>query len=213
MIRADGFTYVPAMSGYDEPSGDYCVMPNPSGEGRKESFEAFYQGHYLEMSGYVRRRVTEHEAGDVLGQIFMVAWRRFDRIPSPPEGRLWLFGVARRCVADSHRSGARRLRLHSRLAQQPFGESSPHESAQPDHARVRVAMNSLRSHDREVLQLVLWDELSHAEAAALLGCSVNAFELRYRRARKRLREALGTPQDAIESIAPTADATSEAWRI
>jgi RNA polymerase sigma-70 factor (ECF subfamily) len=167
------------------------------------------------MSGYVRRRVAEHDASDVIGEIFMVAWRRIEHIPPPPEDRLWLYGVARRCVADNRRSGLRRLRLLSRLKQQPLQESQAIEEPESEHARVRVAMSRLRPGDREVLQLVLWDELSHSDAASVFGCSVNAFELRYRRARSRLREALDTQKNAIEVITPPAApaATSEIWRI
>jgi RNA polymerase sigma-70 factor (ECF subfamily) len=51
-------------------------------------------------------------------------------------------------------------------------------------------MNALRPADREALQLVLWDELSHAEAASVIGCTPNAFELRYRRARRAVRDAV-----------------------
>jgi RNA polymerase sigma factor (sigma-70 family) len=188
-------------------------MPIPSVDARLARFEAIYEGRYLEISGYVRRRVAEQDAADVIAEIFMVAWRRLDRIPSPPEDRLWLFGVARRCVADNRRSRVRRLRLRSRLEQQPLQPAQRPDDAEPAHERVRLALEHLRSSDREILQLVLWDELSHSEAATLLGCSVNAFELRYRRARTRLREALGTPPDAFESIAPAPIATSEGWRI
>jgi len=193
-------------------------MPSPASDDRRARFESFYADHYLEMSGYVRRRVAEHEAGDVVGRIFMVAWRRFDRIPSPPEDRLWLFGVARRCVADNRRSRVRRLRLHIRLAQQPYQEAQNVEPIESANTGIYLAMDRLRSADREVLQLVLWDELSHAEAASLLGCSVNAFELRYRRAKHRLQVLLADPQVVepqapIESITPEPPSTSEAWRV
>jgi RNA polymerase sigma-70 factor (ECF subfamily) len=134
-------------------------------------------------------------------------------VPAPPEDRLWLFGVARRCVADSHRSGIRRLRLHARLTQQPSQEARSSEEVRPEHAEIRLALASLRPADREVLQLVLWEELSHVEAAALLGCSANALETRYRRARKRLAEAFASPQPPIESIEPVPTVTPEAWRM
>jgi RNA polymerase sigma factor (sigma-70 family) len=201
------------MLGHGEHSGEYGVMPDPEGDGRLARFESFYGDHYLEMSGYVRRRVAGPDAGDVVGRIFMVAWRRFDRIPSPPEDRLWLYGVARRCVADCRRSGFRRIRLHIRLAQQSYEEAQTVERIESEHSGVSLAMESLRSNDREVLQLVLWDELSHAEAASLLGCSVNAFELRYRRAKNRLRVLLAEPQAPIESITPELPTASEAWRV
>jgi RNA polymerase sigma-70 factor (ECF subfamily) len=51
-------------------------------------------------------------------------------------------------------------------------------------------MERLKSLDREALRLVLWDDLSQAEAAAVMGCSENAFENRYRRARNSVRDAV-----------------------
>jgi DNA-directed RNA polymerase specialized sigma24 family protein len=49
-------------------------------------------------------------------------------------------------------------------------------------------MASLTSNDREALRLVLWEELTHAQAATVLNCTVNAFEIRYRRARNAVKD-------------------------
>jgi RNA polymerase sigma-70 factor (ECF subfamily) len=160
-----------------------------------ERFEALYTGSYQEISGYVRRRVPPDAADDVVAQVFTVAWRRFGQVPSPPQDRLWLFGVARNCAAEHHRAAIRWLRLRARLSQEPAaaahvpGPGGP-DGAGQDPGPVLAALASLRPKEREALQLVLWDELSHTEAAAVLGCTVNAFELRYRRARNRVRDAL-----------------------
>ena len=157
-----------------------------------ERFEALYTGSYQEISGYVRRRVPPDAADDVVAQVFTVAWRRFGQVPGPPQDRLWLFGVARNCAAEHHRAATRRLRLRTRLSQEPAAVARVPGPGGPDHdpGPVLAALASLKPRDREALQLVLWDELSHAEAAAVLGCTVNAFELRYRRARNRVRDAI-----------------------
>jgi RNA polymerase sigma-70 factor (ECF subfamily) len=63
----------------------------------------------------------------------------------------------------------------------------------PVHLRLREALGELRPLDKEVLLLVVWDGLAHAEAAAVLGCSVNAIALRMKRAKSRLRGALQRP--------------------
>jgi len=177
-----------------------------------ERFEALYTGSYREISGYVRRRVPPDAADDVVAQVFTVAWRRFGQVPSPPEDRLWLFGVARNCAAEHHRSATRWLRLRARLSQEPAAAHLPGpdgpDGAGPDPGPVLAALASLKPRDREALQLVLWDELSHAEAAAVLGCTVNAFELRYRRARNRVRDALAAAWADAARGAPTSDTTA-----
>jgi len=75
---------------------------------RSTRFEALYGAHRPSIAAYVRRRVIEHDVEDVIAQVFLIAWRRFAMIPPPPEDRLWLFGVARRMVADHRRSTVRR---------------------------------------------------------------------------------------------------------
>ena len=53
-----------------------------------------------------------------------------------------------------------------------------------------MALKELRQMDREVLTLVYWDGLSHAETASVLGCSVNAVALRVKKAKVRLHDKL-----------------------
>jgi len=52
------------------------------------------------------------------------------------------------------------------------------------------AMGRIRPDDREALQLVVWEHLSHAEAALVLECSINAVAIRVHRAKARLRAEL-----------------------
>jgi RNA polymerase sigma factor (sigma-70 family) len=177
----------------------------PVSNGRAEEFESAYSAHFHDIALYVARRVGPHEVEDVVAKVFLVAWRRFEQVPAPPEDRLWLFGVARRCVANHVRSATRALRLQLKLAHEDSSVQSVSPLSDPRIELVVVAMESLRSLDREALRLVLWDELSHAEAAVVMGCSENAFEIRYRRARNSVRVAVETPLDVTP---PTSAATS-----
>lgn len=182
-----------------------------SGNGVSERrFEALYTANYHAIAGYVLRRVAAHEADDVIAQVFTVAWRRFDHVPPAPDDRLWLLGIARNGVAYQQRSERRRIRLLARLSQDVITTGSPAPSANPSGEQVRAAMRALRQADREALQLVLWDELSHTEAAAVVGCSPNAFELRYRRARSAVRDALVAmpPAAALANERPARTQTS-----
>lgn len=166
---------------------------------RRTEFERLYLAYYQQITGYVRRRMAPHEADDVVSQVFAVAWRRFEHVPAPPDDRLWLFGVARNSVTDHHRSERRRLRLHARLFQDVATAAPEPADAGPGYEPIRVAISRLRPKDREALQLVLWEELSHQQAAAVVGCSVNAFEVRYRRARNAVRDAVIATHPALRS--------------
>ena len=60
-------------------------------------------------------------------------------------------------------------------------------------------MESLRPRDRELVRLIAWEQLSHAEVANMLGCSVNAVAIRWHRSIKRLRNKLG---DGAAELSP-----------
>ena len=193
------------MERHETPTPHNHVMGSRR-QARDDSFEAFYTAHFQEIAAYVRRRVPPEDADDVTAQAFTVAWRRFGGVPDPPEDRLWLFGVARNCVADQQRSARRRHRLHARLSAEaqatgPAGPPGPEPD--PLGEPVAAAISALRSRDREALLLVLWDGLSQAEAATVLNCSRSAVEHRYRRARSAVRAALGAAYSADPGAAAT----------
>ena len=149
---------------------------------KEERFRSLYDAQYASISSYVRRRVTgwDGDVPDIVAEVF----------PAPPEGRLWLYGVARRVVGRHQRASTRRRRLHARLVAEPLESPGQVSLLNSGQSRVQLAINSLGARDQEVLRLVLWEELSHAEAARVLGCSVNAVGLRLKRAKNRVRAEL-----------------------
>jgi RNA polymerase sigma-70 factor (ECF subfamily) len=160
-----------------------------------QQFRVLYETHYGAVYAFALRRLigSPDDASDATAEIFATAWRRMAHIPPPPEDRLWLFGVARRVLNRQQRGHRRRARLLARLqAEASVGSSvgADPDGAQGSHARVRAAIARLKPADRDVLSLVLWERLSHAEAALVLGCSINAVGLRLHQARARLRREL-----------------------
>jgi GDPmannose 4,6-dehydratase len=165
------------------------VLVDGPGAERGEVFESFYAAHRTAITSYVRRRAGDGEFSDIVAQVFCVAWRRFDAVPAAPDDRLWLYGVARRIVADHRRSDLRRMRLRQRLTAGLPRPTDLADSFELLQSQVEAAMEELRPVEREVIRLVIWEGFSHAEAATRLGCSPNAVEVRYRRARTRFRYA------------------------
>ncbi|MDP9848585.1 RNA polymerase sigma factor [Streptosporangium lutulentum] len=155
----------------------------------KQRFEEIYDAHYPDLLAYVRRRTdSPDDAADALAETFTTAWRRVDDIPEGNEARLWLYGVARRTLANKRRDETRRtalaVRLRAELAvwSENVVEEDPHG--------IRRAFMRLRPDDRELLSLISWEGLSGEEVAKVLGCSHGAVRLRLHRARKRLAREL-----------------------
>ena len=161
---------------------------------RRLRFEAAYRELYAPICGYTLRRVREPEdAAEVIAETFATLWRRFDRCPQGDELRPWLFGVARRVIANQRRGERRRSALGERLA----ANVAPETAIAPDEppSGLARAFASLSDSDRELLSLVAWEGLTSEELAVALGTNRAAIRLRLHRARKRLRDAL--PQTPV----------------
>lgn len=160
---------------------------------RERRFRQLYDEHYRAVQAYVVRRVHAlADVADVVAEVFTTTWRRLGDVPSAPADRVWLYGTARRVLADYYRGRRRQHGLVSRIASvQGTPEVTSLLPDSPDGGLL-AAMYQLPSGEREALMLVYWEELSHAEAGQVLGCSANAVGIRVHRAKARLREALGS---------------------
>ncbi|WP_433463707.1 RNA polymerase sigma factor [Spirillospora sp. CA-128828] len=165
---------------------------HPPDDGRRR-FEAIYKAHRARVLGYALRRTADpQDAADVLAETFLTAWRRLDDVPPGDQARLWLYGVARRVLANHHRGERRRSALAADLAGQLRIDLAAHRVPRPegDLAAIAAAFGELSEGDRELLSLVGWEGLDHGEIAAVLGCSRNAVRIRLHRARRRFARGL-----------------------
>jgi RNA polymerase sigma-70 factor (ECF subfamily) len=173
---------------------DEVTSPGASEEtSQGERFRSIFEHRYPSIHSYVLRRLgaTSNDVADVTSQIFAVAWRRRAQIPEPPDDLPWLYGVARKIVSRHWRSGQRRQHLTDRLESEAKTHPEASTSPDPETVLVREAVSRLRTKDQELVRLILWEELSHAEAGKVLGCSANAVAVRLHKAREKLRSQLG----------------------
>jgi RNA polymerase sigma-70 factor (ECF subfamily) len=159
---------------------------------RRERFRAVYDANYHRILGFALRRVQAADAADVVAETFLVAWRRLDEVPEGEAARLWLYGTARRVLANHARAARRRERLAARLDELPEPPDDP--TAGSDELGVAAALARLRPADRELLALAAWEELAPAEIAVVLGRSAGAVRIGLLRARRRLARELGADQ-------------------
>lgn len=183
--------------------------------GRAEQFAACYQTAYDDLLRFVRRRVHPSHAEDVVAEVFLVAWRRFDDRPAAAdEVRPWLFGIARRTLANARRGAERREALAVRIAEAGDLES-PARAAVLDadliarRLDVADAWRRLRPADQEALALTVWDGLTGQQAASVLEISHTAYRLRLSRARKALRAELDAGPAPATTLTRTATPAQE----
>ena len=156
----------------------------------QQRFALIYQRHYALIHAYVARRLWHRGlADDVTAEVFTVAWRRLDDIPSPIGG--WLFGVARLVVMATNRATVPDpVELVDEAVAAREADPSARAVDRAELERVSAALRTLSDSDREILLLMAWEGLPLAQLAEALECSVAAAGVRLHRARQRLRRAV-----------------------
>ncbi|MGA9874801.1 MAG: RNA polymerase sigma factor [Solirubrobacteraceae bacterium] len=169
---------------------------------RRERFEVLFERCHPAVRAYVLRRVPQAIVEDVVSETFLVAWRALDNVPEEPLP--WLYGVARRTLANHRRGHLRSAALSARLTRMlvpPTDQEEPmSEEVEP---QLRDALLALTVREREALLLVAWEGLSPAQAASALGCSSAAFRVRLHRARGHLAQLLErSPSELAQTERP-----------
>jgi RNA polymerase sigma factor (sigma-70 family) len=146
-----------------------------------ELMGVLYERHALAVFRYLARRAGPPAAEDLLSSR-VVAHDSGSALP-------WLYGIALNV-----------LRRHLRQQQSAQGvipdlgmdwdAVNDRLDAWAERGRLRAALDCLSESDRELLLLVAWEGLTHAEAAETLGISQVAARSRLHRARMRAIKAL-----------------------
>lgn len=167
----------------------------------RQRFTTMYRGHHRAIERYVQRRAPEVDIADVVAEVFATAWRRFDDVdadnPLP-----WLYGVARRVLANELRRRARAGRLTDRVILHLPDPAEDHADTVVARSVFDGVIRQLKDQEREAVMLVAWENLGMRDAAEAAGCRPSTFAMRLHRARQHLRTLL----DAADQITPQPDA-------
>ena len=159
------------------------------------SFEQALSDHHAAVRKLVIRLLGwSPEAEDVLQEVYLKAWRSWDKFRGESQPRTWLTRIAINQCRSHQRRRLLGLGLLTRLwsgAEPPVAPAADRPSEQREMAGlVRLAVMKLRPRDREVIVLHYLEEMSVVDVAELLKMTRGAVEVRLSRARKRLRAAL-----------------------
>ncbi len=158
-------------------------------------FESLYSDTYEFVSKYCRQRApTPEDAEDALSATYLVAWRRIHEAAGINNHLAWLYGVARRVLANQRRSAMRHRRLQQRIFDRSVrtGTSIPTQvEAAVQLEAIERAVESLRALDKLILRLAAYEGLSYQSIAEQTGLTKSAVRSRLHRARKTLFRKLG----------------------
>jgi RNA polymerase sigma-70 factor (ECF subfamily) len=172
-----------------------------TGRDRREAFERVALPHASALYR-TARRVSRRpaDAGDLVQETFLRAYRTFDNFQPGTNAKAWLFTIMYSIVANVWRRNARTPEevpitdAEGRFEQALTGDASAIErellSALDASSEVDQALKQLPEVFRDVVLLVDVEGLTYEEAAAALSCPVGTIRSRLARARKQLFVAL-----------------------
>lgn|ERR1700688_1482667 len=173
--------------------------PSPSPRSREaDVFGDLFDRYARAVFAFCARRTADVSlAEDLTSVVFLEAWRHRERtqLASAPNALPWLLGVANNVVRNATRS-RRRHRAALERFPRPSNATPVEDEAleRADTERTMrealAVMATLSEGERDVLVLVLWSELSYAEAAKALGLPIGTVRSRLSRARTKLQTSM-----------------------
>lgn len=166
--------------------------PQAGAAPRLRRFEALYRREFAFVWAAARHfGVPPAAIDDVVQEVFLVAYRRFDAIDFEVSARAWLFGVTRRVAFRQRRGMARRERRHAVLAEVARPVAEAPQRRLDDAQELERLLARLSEGTRVVWQMTELLGMSAPEIASELGLPLNTVYSRLRLAREQLRALVG----------------------
>ena len=161
-------------------------------DGDNAAFDILYRRFARPLYGLALRMLRDRSrAEDAVQETFAAIWRsaasyRPERGPGAP----WLYAVARNAIVDRARA-----RGEATFADPPevvSPDAGPDDVAESSYVswRVHRAVQDLPDHEREVLELAYWGDMSQSEVASFLDIPLGTVKTRTRSGLARLADLL-----------------------
>jgi RNA polymerase sigma-70 factor (ECF subfamily) len=182
------------VTNYEVHSDEHLL--NLAAKGDEDAFSTLYERRHPAVYRFALQAGGSPEVADeVTQEVFLFLLKhpgRYDAARGPLSA--FLYGVARnylrKCAADG-----RHAAMEEEIAVDAGQEADSDREKQV--GRLRRAVLSLPEAYREAIVLCDLNEVSHAEAAVILGCSIGTIKSRLSRARALLAAKLGARPDSL----------------
>lgn len=178
------------------PEPDELLMERYARQDDAGALRTLFERYAGRLQRYFRRFVgTDPVAQDLVQQTFLQLHRARRDYRAGAPLRPWLYTIAANLRREHFRYRGRRPEVPHDPERHRELSTSPHTST-VEARLLRRALDQLPEHEREVVLLHWFEELSMAEVAQVLGASRSAVKVRAHRAYKKLRVML---EDGVES--------------
>jgi RNA polymerase sigma-70 factor (ECF subfamily) len=161
------------------------------GDGDRDAFTELHNRYSRAILGIAITRLRDRgRAEDATQEAFASIWRAARTYrPDLGPGAPWGYTVARNAITSRWR---KRAEPTAEARDEPSLEPGPAEQAERSWRSFLVhrALETLPDHQRELVELAYWGDLSQSEIAERLDLPIGTVKTRTRAALKRLNEAL-----------------------
>jgi RNA polymerase sigma-70 factor (ECF subfamily) len=175
----------------DDASPTVAALVTAARDGDRAAFAALYHRFARVVHAIALARVRAADAGDVVQDVFLVAWERLDELREPAAFPGWLVQIARHRAVDRARA--------PRTAADPTDGGAIDPAPTAEAREALDAIRGLPEAYRETLIMRLVEGLTGPEIAERTGLSPGSVRVNLHRGMMILRERLGAaPADDRE---------------
>jgi RNA polymerase sigma-70 factor (ECF subfamily) len=171
--------------------------------GDDDAFEILVDRHQTSVLNLIYRFIEDKtQAKDLAQEVFLRVWQSARSYEPKAKFTTWLYRITANLCFNELKSARRKkwfqfLRSdtdHEAQTEEDFPDRSPSPEdlliAKERSHQINDALQSLPDNQRMALVLKRYDDLSYAEIAQIVGCSVSAVESLLVRAKRTLQEKL-----------------------
>ena len=152
-----------------------------------ENFESLLQKNRTAVERFVRFRLSDRtDADDLLQEIYITAYHRFNQLKKTDAFRAWLISIARNKCNDYFRRKAKLLEISietlsdKELADSRYGPT--------ENTVVLDTIECLGSQDKQILYLYYWKEMPQADIAKQLQVPLGTVKSRLHTAKQNFKK-------------------------
>lgn len=179
--------------GNSESRDDGLWLRSLKGDG--DAFGALFDRHRDRVFRHAHRLSGDRqEAEDIMAAAFLELWRRREKV-RVVEGSVlpWLLVTTTNLARNSRRATLRYRRFLASLPRSGDIPNAPGDASRLQDTvdpNVALALRTLNATDLHLVSLVVFEDYSIADAAAVLGMTPGAAKTRMHRARQRMKAAI-----------------------